>query len=123
MWLATIALSLVLSACGTSPPGSQPKSSQASQNPQLELALKSGIYTCEQKIRIKVERKNLQGLNRYVDIVWDGNSYRLERDRSYSGLPRFEDAAGDLVWIDLPWKSLLLDNKTGKPLASECRPG
>jgi hypothetical protein len=73
-------------------------------------------------MQINVERKSQQGLNKYVNLVWNSNSYRLERDASYSGLPRFEDATGNLVWIDLPWKSLLLDGKTNKPLASECRP-
>ena len=120
--LATIAIPLILSACGSSPPKSPPLAPQAAQNGQLELTLKSGVYSCEEKIRIQVERKSQHGSNTRVNLVWNGNSYRLDRDASYSGLPRFEDASGNLVWIDLPWKSLLLDGKSSKPLASECRP-
>ncbi len=121
-WLATVASALVLSACGTAP-GKQTQAPRAPQSGQLELALRSGTYTCEQDIRIRVEREIREGANVRIDIVWNGDGYRLERDASYSGLPRFEDAARSLVWIDLPWKSLLLDGKTNTPLVNECRFG
>ncbi|MBA3998063.1 MAG: hypothetical protein C0466_12980 [Candidatus Accumulibacter sp.] len=121
-WLAIIASALALSACGTTP-GKQTQAPRAPQSGQLELALRSGTYTCEQDIRIRVEREIREGANVRIDIVWNGDGYRLERDASYSGLPRFEDAARSLVWIDLPWKSLLLDGKTNTPLVNECRFG
>ncbi|MCU0988684.1 MAG: hypothetical protein MUE63_03615 [Xanthomonadales bacterium] len=116
--LPLAALSLVLAACE-----STPKAPPASQNrQQLELKLANGTYHCEQKVRIQVEREIRDRVNTRITIVWNGNRYRLDRDPSYSGLPRFEDGANGLVWIDLPWKSLLLDGKTNKPLVNECRP-
>jgi hypothetical protein len=116
--LALAVFSLVLAACE-----STPKAPPASQNrQQLELKLASGTYNCEHKVRIQVEREIRDRVNTRVTIGWNGNRYRLERDPSYSGLPRFEDDANGLVWIDLPWKSLLLDGKTNKPLVNECRP-
>ena len=111
-------LTLVLAACGSAPP----KVAPSSQNAQLELKLANGTYHCEQKVRIQVEREIRDRVNTRITIVWNGNRYRLDRDPSYSGLPRFEDGANGLVWIDLPWKSLLLDGKTNKPLVNECRP-
>lgn len=123
---ALAALSLALSACGTQtkvPPIAPPPVAQSSSsgNGQLEFALASGTYGCEHGVRLKVERDVRDHVNYRVRVAWNGTSYRLERDPSYSGLPRFEDAASGLVWIDLPWKSLLLDGKTNKPLANECR--
>ena len=115
--LALAVFSLVLAACE-----SPPKVPPSSQNPQLELKLANGTYNCEHKVRIQVEREIRDRVNRRITIGWNGNSYRLERDPSYSGLPRFEDSASGLVWIDMPWKSLLLDGKTNKPLVNECRP-
>ena len=114
---ALVAFCLALSACGT-----PPKPPPSSQTAQLELRLSSGSYRCEHKVRVLVDREIRDRVTYRVIIGWNGNSYRLERDPSSSGLPRFEDSSSGLVWIDLPWKGLLLDGKSNKPLANECRP-
>lgn len=114
--LALIAFPMVLTACG-----SQPKAPVAKQNSQLELKLASGNYRCEQGQRVQIERETRDRVNYRINVGWNGSNYRLERDYSYSGLPRFEDTSSGLVWIDLPWKGLLLDGKSNKPLANECR--
>ena len=116
--LAPFVASWVLSACGTAPTASLPPA-----RGQLELALASGSYRCDGSVVIQVEREFRDRVNHHVNVRWNGNSYRLERDPSYSGLPRFQDAANGLVWIDLPWKSLLLDSNSNTPLINECRPG
>jgi len=116
-FFAPLGLVLVLTACET-----QPKAPPAPSNAQLELKLSSGNYRCEQGLRVQVQREMRDRVNHRIDIGWNGSTYRLERDYSHSGLPRFEDTTSGLVWIDLPWKGILLDGKTGKPLASECRP-
>ena len=112
---ALLALTLALAACET-----QPKAPPAPRNAQLELKLASGNYRCEQGLRVQVERETRDRVNYRINLGWNGNNYRLERNFSYSGLPRFEDAESGLVWIDLPWKGMLLDGKTKKPLANEC---
>ena len=119
---------LGLSACGTA--NRMPDSSEAplsrsgdfAARPQLNLRLASGDYRCELGVRVKVEREVREQVNHRIRLGWNGSTYSLDRDPSYSGLPRFESAAGGLVWIDLPWKGLLLDAKTNKPLANECQP-
>jgi len=121
-WLVIVASSLALSACGTPPPKAQPKTPPSSRNGQLELPLASGTYRCDQNVHIKLKREFREGVNDRITIDWNSNSHRLERDPSHSGLPRFEDSSSGLVWIDLPWKSLLLDGKTNMPLVNECRP-
>ncbi len=88
---------------------------------QLDFILSSGKYSCEHGLRVEVQRDSLDNVNFRVQIAWNGANYELARDLSYSGLPRFEDSTSGLVWIDLPWKSVLLDGKTQKPLANECR--
>lgn len=115
--LTVIAFSLLLAACGTLPKPSPPPHSG-----QLEFRLSSGSYHCEHSVRVLVEREIRDRVTYRIIIGWNGNSYRLERDPSYSGLPRFEDSSSGLVWIDLPWKGLLLDGRSNRPLANECRP-
>lgn len=98
-----------------------PAAATAFEDPraQLEFELKSGNYMCEFGQRVGVQRDIRTGNN--VLIAWKGGSYRLLRDASYSGLPRYEDRRNGLVWIDLPWKGVLLDARTQTPLANECK--
>jgi len=86
---------------------------------QLEFDLSSGDYVCEWGLRVNVERG--ASAPNQIQIGWNGGQYQLDRDPSFSGLPRFEDRTNGLVWIDLPWKGVLLDGKTYKPLANDCK--
>ena len=88
-------------------------------NQQLDFKLASGTYRCEYGAQVEV-RRDARDPN-LIQVGWRGTRYPMLRNASYSGLPRYEDAASGLVWIDLPWKSVLLDSRSGKPLVSECR--
>lgn len=116
-----IAASLGLSACSLSPLKTEVAPGVTEQTGQFEFALPSGDYRCERGERLQLQREMANAVNHRIQLAWNGGNYQLERDPSYSGLPRFEDTASGLVWIDLPWKGLLLDGRTHKPLANECR--
>lgn len=92
---------------------------QAREHGQLDFDLDSGLHLCEWGEQVHVLR-DASARDR-IHIGWNGGRYQLDRDPSFSGLPRFEDRTNGLVWIDLPWKGLLLDGKTQKPLANECK--
>ena len=93
---------------------------QAPAGQQLSFALASGTYHCEHEQNVEVQRDAVDP--NLIRINWDGRQYGLTRHDSYSGLPRFEDRGNGLLWIDLPWKSVLLDTSNGQPLANECKP-
>lgn len=112
---------LLLSACALQPAAVETAPGVTEQSGQFEFALPSGDYRCERGERLRLQRELANAVNHRIQLAWKGKQYQLERDPSYSGLPRFEDAASGLVWIDLPWKGLLLDGRTQKPLANECR--
>lgn len=126
--LALVALT-VLCACSTPPLASAPVAPiaavtsiverPATEDGQLQLDLASGTYHCELGLKVDVERNRQQ--DDRINIGWTGARYQLDRDHSFSGLPRYEDRTNGLVWIDLPWKSVLLDGRTHKPLANDCK--
>ena len=127
--LASIACATLLTACFAT--GNRaPEASFASvesivelptlSDGQLDFDLASGIYTCEMGLSVQVHRHNGGPGPAHVLLGWNGSQYQLFRDESYSGLPRFEDAVSGLVWIDLPWKGVLLDGRTQRPLANDC---
>jgi hypothetical protein len=88
-------------------------------SPQLKLKLASGTYRCEQGYTVDVRRDPQNAYQ--IEIGWQGSRYGMLRNASYSGLPRYENRSSGLVWIDLPWKGVLLDSNTGRQLANECR--
>lgn len=92
----------------------------AAGRPQLGYALPGGRHDCELGQHVSLRRDPRDAMR--IDIEWQGNRYAMARHRSYSGLPRYEHHASGLVWIELPWKGMLLDGRTGRPLANECRP-
>lgn len=116
-----VAAAFGLGACSLLPQKTEIAPGVIQQTGQFEFALPSGDYRCERGERLQLQREMANAVNHRIQLAWNGGQYQLERDPSYSGLPRFEDAASGLVWIDLPWKGLLLDGRTHKPLANECR--
>ncbi|MGE5469267.1 MAG: hypothetical protein ACM3X0_00580 [Bacteroidota bacterium] len=118
-----VSMTFFLAGCRTAPEAPSPSQARfPARNEQLNLSLASGSYRCDDSIRIQVDREVREQMNTRIKIGWRGSDYTLERDPSYSGLPRFEHLASGLVWIDLPWKSVLLDARTNQPLANECHP-
>ena len=124
--LTLCAFSTLLAACATSEPKPSPddipiivESPKDSPQPQLTLKLASGTYRCEmgKKVEIQRDARNPDS----IKVSWQGNRHTLQRYDSTSGLPRYEDRQNGLVWIDLPWKSVLMDSKTGSPIANECK--
>lgn len=112
--LVALSAMAALVACSSPAPSTAPKGSG-----QLHMKLASGLYRCDQGIEIAIERSASNP--RQIALDWQGQRYALDRNNSASGLPRYEHRASGLVWIDLPWKGMLLDSGSGRPLASECR--
>ncbi len=121
---AVIAFSGLLAACATTAPQPSPTSTTSaagrdSARQQLSLKLASGVYRCEENQRVEIQRDPRQA--NQITLNWQGRRHTLQRYDSESGLPRYEDRQNGLVWIDLPWKSVLMDSANGRPLANECK--
>lgn len=119
--LFALVSALFILPVGAMTPASAEAVQYAHRDGQLEFDLASGEYACDHGLTVGVQRFATDDTLQRIQLAWNGAHYLLERDRSFSGLPRFEDAASGLVWIDLPWKGVLLDGRTQKPLANECR--
>lgn len=112
---------MLLAACATTvpPPSASSAAGGEMSRQQLNLKLASGVYRCAEDLRVDVQRDP-----RHADEItlnWQGQRRTLQRYDSESGLPRYEDRQNGLVWIDLPWKSVLMDSDNGRPLANECK--
>lgn len=119
--IALTALSAMLSACVTTEPLPENASTayEGTKGGQLDFQLASGVYGCElgRKVEIQRDVRNPHS----IELNWQGNRHTLQRLDSTSGLPRYEDRKNGLLWIDLPWKGMLMDTKSGRPLANECK--
>ena len=121
-----IVFSSLLAACSTTAP--QPSTTSTTTaaaagrdgaRQQLSLKLASGVYRCDENLRVEIQRDPRR--TNQITLNWQGRRHTLQRYDSESGLPRYEDRQNGLVWIDLPWKSVLMDSDNGRPLANECK--
>ncbi len=88
---------------------------------QLELAKQfySGFLSCELgKFVIITPDERSPG---HFVLSHKGQQYRVAPVESRTGTLRMEDNRGHAVWIQLPHKSMLMDQKAGARLADECK--
>ncbi|MBI2277904.1 MAG: hypothetical protein HYU74_11170 [Dechloromonas sp.] len=117
--VAVTALSALLGGCATTEPLPASAGDEGANGKQLNFRLASGVYTCELGQRVEIQR-DVRNAN-VIELNWQGNRHTLQRYDSSSGLPRYEDRKNGLLWIDLPWKGVLMDTHNGRPLANECK--
>ncbi|WP_217125745.1 hypothetical protein [Hydrogenophilus thiooxidans] len=92
---------------------------ESSELPQLDLRLPTGVYRCAYgEPLVGIDRST--ETNGAVKVHYQGRVHELRREISKSGLPRFSDEAAGLLWIDLPWKSVLLNLRNERPIANDC---
>ncbi len=86
---------------------------------QLSWDLPAGVYRCAYgEPLIGVERQ--QTPTEQVKIHYQGRIHELTREPSSSGLPRYINPQAGLLWVDLPWKGVLLNLANERPIASDC---
>jgi len=78
----------------------------------------AGAYQCEHAE--KVSMRPGQGPD-MVELQWKAQRWQMRRIDSRSGAMRLEDASARMVWIQLPNKSMLLDQRHGRRLLDECQ--
>ena len=94
---------------------------EALSNNQRDLAKQfySGFLSCELgKFVILTPDERTPG---YFVLSHKGQQYRVAPVESRTGTLRMEDNRGHAVWIQLPNKSMLMDQKAGVRLADECK--
>lgn len=81
-------------------------------------AVWAGAYQCEHAEKITMRPG--QGPD-MVELQWKAQRWQMRRVDSRSGAMRLEDASARMVWIQLPNKSMLLDQRQGRRLLDECQ--
>ncbi len=83
------------------------------------IAFHAGVYKCE--LGRSVHVREITTDRRTITLQWSRKDYTLAAVEARTGALRFEDAASGFVWIVIPAKAMLLDTRSGRQLANECR--
>ena len=78
----------------------------------------AGAYQCEHAEKVNLRPGQGPDL---VELQWKAQRWQMRRVDSRSGAMRLEDAGARMVWIQLPNKSMLLDQRLGRRLLDECQ--
>jgi len=93
-----------------------------SLNPgQLSMAdrVLTGIAECEFKQKVDIEK--IEGHNGNFKVTFDHKTYIMVPEETTTGAIRLVDTAGAVVWIQIPMKSMLMNQKEHHRLVDNCQ--
>ena len=134
--LSTLALSAAFAQTATPAAKAKPKAAVAKKstkaepvsatndnlNPaQLTLAdrVLTGVADCEFKEKVDVEK--IPGHNGNFKVTFDHKTYVMVPEETTTGAIRLVDLSGAVVWIQIPMKSMLMNQKEHHRLVDGCQ--
>ncbi len=88
-----------------------------------QLAAAERVHTgradCEQRQSVQVER--VAGQPGHFDVRFGARSFRMVPEETTTGAVRLHDHRAQVVWLQIPSKSMMLDQKAGQRLADLCQ--
>ena len=88
---------------------------------QLSLAdrVLTGVADCEFKEKVDVEK--IPGHSGNFKVTYDKKSYTMVPEETTTGAIRLVDLTGAVVWIQIPMKSMLMNQKEHHRLVDGCQ--
>ena len=88
---------------------------------QLTIAdrVMTGVAECEFKEKVDVEK--IPGHNGNFKVTFDKKSYVMVPEETTTGAIRLVDVTGAVVWIQIPMKSMLMNQKEHHRLVDNCQ--
>ena len=131
--LATLSLSATVASATTTAPAKKAvakKSAKAEPAPatndnlnpaQLSIAdrVMTGVADCEFKEKVDVEK--IPGHTGNFKVTYNHKSYTMVPEETTTGAIRLVDLSGAVVWIQIPMKSMLMNQKEHHRLVDGCQ--
>ena len=88
---------------------------------QLTMAdrVLTGVADCEFKEKVDVEK--IEGHNGNFKVTFEHKTYTMVPEETTTGAIRLVDTAGAVVWIQIPMKSMLMNQKEHHRLVDNCQ--
>lgn len=88
---------------------------------QLSMAdrVLTGVANCEFKEKVSVEK--IEGHSGNFKVTYDRKTYVMVPEETTTGAIRLVDTAGAVVWIQIPMKSMLMNQKEHHRLVDNCQ--
>ena len=88
---------------------------------QLSMAdrVLTGVADCEFKEKVSVEK--IPGHSGNFKVTYDHRSYVMVPEETTTGAIRLVDTAGAVVWIQIPMKSMLMNQKEHHRMVDNCQ--
>ncbi len=79
----------------------------------------TGVADCEMKEKVDVEK--IEGHSGNFKVVFDHKAYIMVPEETTTGAIRLVDTGGAVVWIQIPMKSMLMNQKEHHRLVDNCQ--